>query len=56
MIMHVLEKYSKCMVTGYQKMEAVGPNQILCAHQSDCLVPYNLESLHFSCILSFYYR
>jgi hypothetical protein len=28
-------------------MEAVGSNQILCAHQSDCTVPYNFESLHF---------
>ena len=39
MIKHVLEEHSKCIGTGHQKTEEVGPTQILCAHQSDCTVP-----------------
>jgi hypothetical protein len=35
----VMVEHSKRIITGHQKMSAVGPNQILSAHQSDCMVP-----------------
>jgi hypothetical protein len=39
MVMNVLEEHSNCIFTSHQKMEAVCPDQILCAHQSDNTVP-----------------
>jgi hypothetical protein len=36
---YAIMEHSKCIITGHQKMSAVGPNQILYAHQSECTVP-----------------
>jgi len=35
MVMNVLEENSTSVSTHHQKMEAVGPGQILCAHKSE---------------------
>jgi hypothetical protein len=32
LVMNVLEKHSNCIFTGHQKMETVGPDQVVCAH------------------------
>ena len=51
MVMNVLEEHSNCIFTGHQKMEAVGPDQILCAHNQTTRYHnskgYNFDSSFF---------
>jgi hypothetical protein len=39
MFMNVLVGHSGSVFTGHQKMGVIGPDNILCAHQSDYTVP-----------------
>jgi len=39
MVMNVLEEHSGCVYTGHQMMEAVGPDQIVCADHLHYTVP-----------------